>query len=171
MLLLFEKGGYSALHTGDFRASNAVRDQLCEYFDAATPPRKLDVLYLDTTYAERKATFPPQEVACATVARLVRSELQRDASTLFVCDAYSLGKENAFDAAIKASGGRGFVPSRRLNSTNIGEDSTFIGVRERGETGVWAREGTIESVLESLQRHVLSRVRWTHPKVQIGNVP
>ncbi|KAH8069700.1 hypothetical protein JL721_5588 [Aureococcus anophagefferens] len=60
--------------------------------------------------------FPSQGEACAVIADVVTQELAREPKTLFLANAYSVGKENAFDAAIRASGGLGYVIGRRAES-------------------------------------------------------
>ena len=112
LFLLAHESGATALHTGDMRASPAVTEATKE----ALAGRAVDVLYLDTTYAAPQNDFPSQGEACAVIADLVAQELAREPKTLFLANAYSVGKENAFDAAIRASGGLGYVSGRRAES-------------------------------------------------------
>lgn len=110
--LLFEfesRDGTRALHTGDFRASDVVRNQIRRGGH--------DYLYLDTTYASPKWTFPAQREACSILADIVREQLRRQPSTLFIVGTYSIGKENAVDAVVKATqGGLAWVPRRRAEA-------------------------------------------------------
>ncbi|KAK9806253.1 hypothetical protein WJX72_007365 [[Myrmecia] bisecta] len=62
---------------------------------------KVDLLYLDTTYASPKHVFPCQEDAIAEIVRLMRKERP---GTLFVVGSYHIGKERAFLGAAKALG-------------------------------------------------------------------
>jgi DNA cross-link repair 1A protein len=106
------------LHTGDMRAAAHIRNQplLAPFRDKA---KKLDALYLDTTYAARKYDFPSQADACDEIKRIVRVELRREPRTLFICNTYSVGKENAFDAVVDASGGTLLVPPRRAEALRL----------------------------------------------------
>ena len=49
----------------------------------------------------------------------MRDELRREPKTLFICNTYSVGKENAFDAVVDASGGTLFVPPRRAEALRL----------------------------------------------------
>ena len=120
LLFLLEHGPtkLSVLHTGDMRASEHIRNQplLAPFRDKT---KKLDALYLDTTYANPKYDFPAQVDACDEIKRIVREELRREPKTLFLCNTYSVGKENAFDAVVDASGGTLFVPPRRAEALRL----------------------------------------------------
>ena len=63
------------LHTGDFRASRAVRDDplLAALLRAHG---RVDELMLDTTYCDPRWTFPDRDVACEAMAEIVRRELR-----------------------------------------------------------------------------------------------
>eukprot|EP00629_Pelagomonadales_sp_RCC1024_P009576 CAMPEP_0119289148 /NCGR_PEP_ID=MMETSP1329-20130426/38543_1 /TAXON_ID=114041 /ORGANISM="Genus nov. species nov., Strain RCC1024" /LENGTH=205 /DNA_ID=CAMNT_0007289939 /DNA_START=177 /DNA_END=790 /DNA_ORIENTATION=+ len=99
LLFLFEHvSGVNVLHTGDMRASPAVRDQPGLAPFRAGGPRQLDLIYLDTTYANKNYDFPPQAEACAEIRSIVQREMHREPKTLIMCNAYTIGKENAFDA-------------------------------------------------------------------------
>ncbi|KAJ8606641.1 hypothetical protein CTAYLR_008379 [Chrysophaeum taylorii] len=131
LLFAFEKDGYRALHTGDFRASEAVRAQ---FGDSDVG---FDRVYLDTTYASPRWDFPAQEDACRTIAEVVASSPPR---TLFVVGTYSLGKENAVDAAIRASGGLGYVPKRRAEALRFcgrWDDSLHCADKDDPRVRVW----------------------------------
>ena len=98
-MFLFEhlQSGYRALHTGDCRAAPAVVDAALYALrrrvaalpgtagkkpseekplpsEEQTPPAALDCLYLDTTYASPRWTFPPQPQALESLAALVNHE-------------------------------------------------------------------------------------------------
>ena len=45
--------------------------------------------------------------------------MRREPKTLFLCNTYSVGKENAFDAVVDASGGTLFVPPRRAEALRL----------------------------------------------------
>ena len=95
------------LHTGDCRLSDRIRRQF--------PRGSVDVVYLDTTYADRKFTFPPQSEACEMIEKI--AEENHDA--LLVCPAYAIGKENAIEAAARGVKGKAFVSERRAHTLEL----------------------------------------------------
>ena len=131
LFLLAHESGATALHTGDMRASPAVTEETKQ----ALAGRAVDVLYLDTTYAAPQNDFPSQGEACAVIADVVTQELAREPKTLFLANAYSVGKENAFDAAIRASQGSKRVIQRRFNVSvpRARVSETAPTLRERSE--------------------------------------
>ena len=145
LFLLEHECGALALHTGDMRASDAVRAAAREAVDdarsrAGRPRQSLGQLYLDTTYANARYDFPAQAEACAGIERIVAREVAREPRTLFLCNAYSVGKENAFDAAIRASGGRGYVPARRAECLRLcgrWDDALHSEDRDGADVAVW----------------------------------
>jgi len=118
-LLDHKPSGACVLHTGDMRASERVRTQPGLATFRTGGARQLDAVYLDTTYADKRYDFPAQADACAEIGAIVRRELEREPKTLFLCNTYTVGKENAFDAAADAAGGRCYVPARRAESLRM----------------------------------------------------
>lgn len=56
-MFLFEGPGVGrCLHCGDFRYTPRMLQQI-----NPRPPAALDRIYLDTTYADKKMSFPPQQ--------------------------------------------------------------------------------------------------------------
>ena len=128
--------GHRALHTGDCRASERIRVHAAHALSGGSTGRGaaegsltavqgdvslpvLDILYLDTTYAQPRWSFPPVEQALDAISRLVVAELEREPRTLFIVGSYQVGKEAAIAAAARASGGRALVPSRRALSLKL----------------------------------------------------
>ena len=90
VIFLFElPDGRVALHTGDFRYQPAMASH------PALSGRRLDLLYLDTTYADPQYTFPTQQAAVAEVVLQCRL-LQASSRTLILFGAYSIGKERVY---------------------------------------------------------------------------
>ncbi|TFK39905.1 beta-lactamase-like protein [Crucibulum laeve] len=79
------------LHCGDFRASPR------HVLHPALKGKRIDHVYLDTTYLDPKYTFPPQPLvisACAEVAkRLFGKQKDKEDSFLVIVGTYSIGKE------------------------------------------------------------------------------
>lgn len=113
-ILLFRlKNGRVYLHTGDFRfnrfmlAYPPLRPFVPTSADDSTASAgvRLDGVYLDTTYANPKYTFPTQQAVIDHALSLMDRHLQRqggdqppepDRKTLFLFGSYSLGKERLF---------------------------------------------------------------------------
>lgn len=111
-ILLFRlKSGRVYLHTGDFRFNRSMlaypplRPFALSAAGGAAPAARLDGVYLDTTYADPKYTFPTQQAVVSHALSLMDRHLQRqdggqppepDRKTLFLFGSYSLGKERLF---------------------------------------------------------------------------
>eukprot|EP00903_Cladosiphon_okamuranus_P007136 g6931.t1 len=118
------QGGRISLHTGDFRADKSV----CTNPVVKSLKGKVDSLYLDTTYCGPRHTFPDQHEVLEQAAHLVRLELQRDPSTLFLIGTYSIGKERVLEAVAKALGSRCLVSSRKARTMRLSgawDDSSY----------------------------------------------
>ena len=83
--------GTCHLHCGDMR----YHDKMKEYPKLAdvVQQRRLDLVYLDTTYGHPKHDFMPQDEAIETIAATVKEELARPELTLILLSCYSIGKE------------------------------------------------------------------------------
>ena len=117
-MVLFEVPGphgsvSSVLHTGDVRWSPPMR-----FFPALAPftasaRRRLDFLFLDTTYADKRYTFPRQEAVIAAAIALARPFAERpDTQLLF--GSYTIGKERLFLSVARALGERVCVSPAHL---------------------------------------------------------
>ena len=141
--------GHRALHTGDCRASpdvvaaavKAAKDAVAASTTEQTvssssaaasssssasssvpiAPRGslIDTIYLDTTYAQPRWTFPSQPASLEMLEAIVAAELAREPKTLFVVGSYQVGKEKAISSVARASGGRALVPSHRALSLRL----------------------------------------------------
>ena len=113
VLFLFTElpGGRAALHTGDFRYHP---ETMARHAALAALPR-LDLLYLDTTYAEPRHRFPTQAAAIAEVVAQCRL-LYESQRTLVLFGTYSIGKERVFLAVARALGVKLYAepPKRRI---------------------------------------------------------
>ncbi|XP_078740841.1 DNA cross-link repair 1A protein-like, partial [Lampetra fluviatilis] len=93
MLLVERRDGRRFLHTGDFRATDAM----AELQPLREGPR-IHTLFLDNTYCSPEFNFPSQEEAVEAVALLAAQAQARDPSTLFVVGSYTVGKEKVIIA-------------------------------------------------------------------------
>ena len=94
VLVQFPDNGKVHLHTGDMR----YHDKMKEYplLKKAAEERRLDLLYLDTTYSHPKHDFVPQGEAVELIASQVEQLLiaeEQHVSTLVLLSCYSIGKE------------------------------------------------------------------------------
>jgi Cft2 family RNA processing exonuclease len=94
LMFHIESGGRRLLYTGDFRLDDVTRAQA----RALAGP---DVLYVDSTYADRRYRFPPQAEAIAQVLKLIHEK--RDASEILLA-VYTIGKTNIIKAVVAEFG-------------------------------------------------------------------
>ncbi|GAX23621.1 DNA cross-link repair 1A protein [Fistulifera solaris] len=105
------------LHTGDMR----YHDKMKSYplVQAAALARKIDLLFLDTTYANPKYDFLSQEEAVDTIASQIHELLgssRSDASeTLILLSCYSIGKEKCLWEASTRCHQLVYVSERKLD--------------------------------------------------------
>eukprot|EP00040_Diaphanoeca_grandis_P001604 m.276223 g.276223 ORF g.276223 m.276223 type:complete len:306 (+) comp122765_c0_seq1:156-1073(+) len=103
---------FSVLHVGDFRAAPCVVNNATLAI-LLKKHKKLDILYLDTTYCKPRHTFPDQGKAVKLMGEIVVQELSREPNTLFLCGSYTIGKENAIEAVAKAASSKTLVSLRK----------------------------------------------------------
>lgn len=108
VIILFRlKNGKTYLHTGDFRFHKTMleRRALQTYIPTGHENidnsckivglKRLDGVYLDTTYCNPKYTFPSQRVAIDHAIELVGKHLKQD-GILFLFGSYTIGKERLY---------------------------------------------------------------------------
>ncbi|GAB9466150.1 hypothetical protein Gpo141_00003532 [Globisporangium polare] len=106
-IILFRlKNGQAYLHTGDFRYHPKMLSYgpLQSYIPSSSASSssssgsafsRLDGIYLDTTYADPKYTFPTQQTAIDHALELVNKHSLSD-KILYLFGSYSIGKERLF---------------------------------------------------------------------------
>ncbi|KAG7398287.1 hypothetical protein PHYBOEH_011371 [Phytophthora boehmeriae] len=107
-IILFRlKDGKAYLHTGDFRFHRKMLEYtpLQEYIPAANQAitydgkrnnaKRLDGVYLDTTYCDPKYTFPTQQTAINHALTLIDKHFNQE-KVLFLFGSYTIGKERLF---------------------------------------------------------------------------
>jgi hypothetical protein len=109
--------GVVHLHTGDMR----YHDKMKSYplVQAAALARKIDLLFLDTTYANPKYDFLSQEEAVDTIAsqihELLGSSRSQESGTLVLLSCYSIGKEKCLWEASTLCHQPVYVTERKLD--------------------------------------------------------
>ncbi|KAK9918001.1 hypothetical protein WJX75_000449 [Coccomyxa subellipsoidea] len=96
------------LHTGDMRWHPRMGRH------PALKNERIDMLFLDTTYASPKHIFPCQEDAIADIVKVMRQESKAHPDTLFIVGSYRIGKERAYLGAAKALGWKVHVNADKL---------------------------------------------------------
>ena len=101
------------LHTGDFRASPALAQ------NPLLGTRRIDVLYLDTTYCNPQYKFPEQQKTLDYIALTSKQVLAKRPGTLIVVGTYGIGKEKVFMAIAKALGVKACVEPRKMEMLRL----------------------------------------------------
>ncbi|KAL8442288.1 hypothetical protein Emag_006531 [Eimeria magna] len=132
VMFLFEGPGVGrCLHCGDFRFCPSMLQTLNPKVDETqtlagdallaktSPTSQLDRVYLDTTYAGSKYSFPPQQEVLLKAQELASEALKETASAgpvRFLVGTYTIGKERVALHLARSLGLRIFVarPKRRI---------------------------------------------------------
>ncbi|XP_061563827.1 DNA cross-link repair 1A protein [Cololabis saira] len=110
MMLFFLPDGQTVLHTGDFRA-----DPSMETYPELLG-RRVQTLYLDTTYCSPEYTFPRQEEVISFAANTAFELVTLNPRTLVVCGSYSVGKEKVFLALAEVLGSKVCLSRDKYNT-------------------------------------------------------
>ncbi|TFK74979.1 DRMBL-domain-containing protein [Pluteus cervinus] len=126
------------LHCGDFRASPRHVNH------PAIKGKKLDLIYLDTTYLDPKYTFPPQPLvisACADLAhRIAHSQPLSDKPNLL--DGWTSSFKNPIPSSLNSEKGKGKAsPNRTLfviGTYTIGKERIVKAVAKRINSKIYS---------------------------------
>jgi len=118
ILIALPDGNAVHLHTGDMRYH--PRFQKYPLLAQATHERKLDLVYLDTTYCHPKHNFLTQDDAVDTIASQTQELLSDDnpSKTLVLLSCYSIGKEKVLYEASKRTGQSIYVSEKKWKMLN-----------------------------------------------------
>lgn len=112
VVILFRlRDGTLHLHTGDFRFDSDLPDHL----HLLSLSQKISNLYLDTTYADPKYTFPHQQLVSSKVLDLV-APYAKDPKTLLIVGTYTIGKERIFLSLAERFGLKFWAKPSKINT-------------------------------------------------------
>lgn len=112
LVLVQLANGNAHLHTGDMR--------YCETFKSypllreMVTKKKVDLVYLDTTYGHPKHDFVPQEQAVECIASQTKELLSSHLNVLVLLSCYSIGKEKVLWEASARNNQKLYVSERKL---------------------------------------------------------
>ena len=109
-MILFQQGMCKTLHVGDFRFCPRMREIPAL---AQLAPGELELCYLDTTYANPRHRFPPQNECVEYIASQVDKATAAEPRLLVVVGAYTIGKERVQLAIAERCGFKIFVDRQR----------------------------------------------------------
>ena len=140
VLFFFQVGEQTILHVGDFRWH---RDMLSP-IHSLLQDRRLDRIFLDTTYCDPKYTLPTQEAAIGAAVDFAVAQVQEakrcHARLLLLFGAYTIGKERIYLAVAKALGMKVYVDSRRfriLQALEWPDEQRAMITKDSNETCIW----------------------------------
>jgi DNA cross-link repair 1A protein len=141
VLFFFEVGQQTILHVGDFRWN---RTQHLDKILFLLKNRRLDQIYLDTTYCDPKYTLPSQadaiQAAVGYAVTQVQDARRQGHRLLLLFGAYTIGKERIYLAVAKALGMKVYVDSRRyriLQALEWPDDQRAMITKNSNETSIW----------------------------------
>ena len=137
VMILFEIGNRVVLHVGDFRWNYGILAQQAPLRPYCRIPwqsnmnndpsinatvKRIDDLYLDTTYCDPQYTLPSQAECTAAVVDVAVEEVRRAQASrqrlLMLFGAYTIGKEMVYLAVAERLGMKVYVDSRRFRILN-----------------------------------------------------
>ena len=115
IMFLFEVGNKRILHVGDFRWNREIMMGIPQLraFNNLSP--RLDEIFLDTTYCNKKYTLPTQDEAISAAIEVATKEMQssKKEKTLFLFGSYTIGKEKIYLSVAEHLKKKVYVDSRR----------------------------------------------------------
>jgi DNA ligase-1 len=131
--------GTRVLYTGDFRLDTDVREALRSVGE-------VDALFIDSTYAEPRYSFPPKEEAVAEVVRIVRETERLNAGGdgtpegELMLGVYTIGKNCVVQAVAREAGVPVYMTAKaRKVYKLLGMGDVVTGDRKRTHIRAYAR--------------------------------
>jgi DNA cross-link repair 1A protein len=151
IMFLFEVDKRVILHVGDFRwntsimSSQAPLRPFCrKLWSNGSSERRIDDIFLDTTYCDPQYALPSQEECIAAVEKVAIDEIQSAKSEktriLMLFGAYTIGKEIVYLSVAKRLGLKVYVDNRRyrvLEALNWPKNDLAILTKNPQETIIW----------------------------------
>lgn len=118
--------GVTILHTGDMRYHRKMQDYPI-FRIMASKGEKINVVYLDTTYARPKYGFPAQDVAINFVTDTIAHKISTSSprKTLFLVGSYTIGKERVVVEIYRRLKQKIFVDVQKLNILRLALEGTL----------------------------------------------
>jgi DNA cross-link repair 1A protein len=118
IMFLFEIGNRTILHVGDFRWDTSIMLSQHQLLPFCNGQRKLDDLFLDTTYCDARYDFPTQDECVQEAVKTAVIEWEngkkKNLKLLMVFGAYTIGKEAVYLAVAERLGMKIYVDPYRL---------------------------------------------------------
>jgi DNA cross-link repair 1A protein len=151
VMFLFEVEKRVMLHVGDFRwntnimSSQAPLRPFCrKLWSNASSERRIDDIFLDTTYCDPQYALPSQEDCITAAEKVAMDEIQiarrEKKRILMLFGAYTIGKEIVYLSVAKRLGLKVYVDNRRyrvLAALNWPKDDLAILTKNPEESIIW----------------------------------
>lgn len=145
IMFLFEVNNRKILHVGDFRWNAGIMMQMPQLKAFSNSALRLDELFLDTTYCNKKYTLPTQEEAISAAIKVADKEVAiskkgKNNKTLFLFGSYTIGKEKIYVSVAEHLKKKVYVDKRRyriLSSLEWPKERMQIFTTDKTETNLW----------------------------------
>ena len=145
IMFLFEVNNRKILHVGDFRWNAGIMMQMPQLKAFSNSSPRLDELFLDTTYCNKKYTLPTQEEAISAAIKVADKEVAtskkvKNNKTLFLFGSYTIGKEKIYVSVAEHLKKKVYVDKRRyriLSSLEWPKKRMQIFTTDKTETNLW----------------------------------
>jgi len=144
IMFLFEVGNKTILHVGDFRWDREIMMKMPQLkaFSNANP--RLNEIFLDTTYCDKKYSLPTQAEAIEATITAVEEELamakKERTKTLFLFGSYTIGKERIYLSVAEHLGMKVYVDNRRfriLSALEWPKERMKMFTPNKSESSLW----------------------------------
>lgn len=112
IVLIELPNGHCHIHTGDMRYHNKFKSY--PLLKELAAKKKVDLVYLDTTYSHPKHDFVPQDEAVEAIASQTEELLSTSSKTLVMLSCYSIGKEKVLWEASNRANQLLYVNERKM---------------------------------------------------------